>query len=177
MLYPLLSSLLFMSNEKISQMFLFVLWHGNLKIQYFLSIKLSVTFNVLVFNSKSILLIFCEFRKRVLDQNGPYRCVKKIGNYCLAIVLGFCQSIVVCLWLVSAYSSLCRGLEYLLKIRHILVHPNVAIFDFRGFFVQVDNTALRLEKTQKYGFSNTYLHQTFTECVSNQCTHFDISTY
>ena len=25
-------------------------------------------------------------------------------------------------------------------------------------------------------FSSTYLHQTFTECMSNQYTHFDIST-
>ena len=96
-------------------------------------------------------------------------------------------SVVVCLFyiLAPAYISVCRGkwgLDYLLKVRCIiLVDPNGAGFLISSTFFHGMETLPYVWKIYKkwapYAFGSIYLHQTFTECMFNQYTHFDISTF
>ena len=88
--------------------------------------------------------------------------------------------VVVCV-LAPAYTSLCRGLEYWQKVRYIIVvDPNGAAFLIVGtIFLGRTATLPYVWKTisQKwapFAIGSTSLHQTFTEYVSNQYTHFDI---
>ena len=76
--------------------------------------------------------------------------------------------IVFCLLRERHYTSLCRGLEYLLKKYRIL---SKMIFE-TVFFFWAANNALCLKKiSQKwaaFAFGSTYLHQTFTDlCLIN----------
>ena len=66
-----------------------------------------------------------------------------------------------------AYNGLCRGLKYSLKVPYIILdYPNVAGFWY-SLFGQFENIALCLNKK--------YLHQTFTEFLPDQYSHFDVS--
>ena len=48
------------------------------------------------------------------------------------------------------------------------------MFDFLGsFFGQIENITLYLKVISQFVLGNTYLHQTFTECVSNQYAYSD----
>ena len=62
----------------------------------------------------------CDFRKKVLDQNGLYinTFQSYLRNVCLSVILEFCLSSVV-FGLAPAYISLYRGLKYLLKVQHV----------------------------------------------------------
>ena len=73
---------------------------------------------------------FCNFRKKVLDPNGPYISTFQtiLRNFCLSVISEFWLSSVVCS-ASPAYTGLCRGLKYLLKVRYIILNdPNVARF-------------------------------------------------
>ena len=69
-----------------------------------------------------------------------------------------------------AYTSFCRGLKYL---------PRPDFWFTTLFFVAGWKHCLMskkmLQKRSAFAFGSIYLHQTFTECVSNQYTHFYIS--
>ena len=92
---------------------------------------------------------------------------------CLLIFLRFCEfGTSVCV--LAAYINLCRRLEFLLKVRYInLVDHNLTkFFNSRDHFSgEVGNTDLFLKYTAQkkaaFAFGNSYLHQTFTECVSS----------
>ena len=79
----------------------------------------------------------------------------------------------------TAYINLCSGVEYLLEARYItLVFPNVDFWFLRLFVWAVRKHCLCLKKrSQKWTalwFGSTHLHQTFTECVTNQKAHVDV---
>ena len=81
----------------------------------------------------------CDCRKKVLDQNGPYINMfqTNLRNDCLSVILEFCLlSSSVCV-LAPAYTSLCRELEYLPKVRYIILFdPNGAeILIFQTVFL------------------------------------------
>ena len=65
---------------------------------------------------------FCHFRKKVLDQNGPYISTIQtiLRNVCLTVILEFSLPSSVCVF-APAYTSLCRGLQYLVKVRYIIL--------------------------------------------------------
>ena len=84
-----------------------------------------------------------------------------------------------CLFRASAdYISLYRNLKYLLKERYIiLMWPD--FFLFSGLFVWAGRKHCHMsekisQKWTPFLFGNTYLHQTFTECVSNRYPHFGV---
>ena len=117
--------------------------------------------------------------KIVIDPNGPYISTSRtrIISVCISVISEFCQSSFV-FSASTAYTSLCRGLKYILKISYFIQnHSNKGrIFDFLdSLFGQDENIALCLKKkSQKWKafvLDNTNLHQTFTDYVSNQCTH------
>ena len=57
----------------------------------------------------------------------------KLRNVYLVVISEFCLSAVFCCLLSAAYTSLCRDLKYLLKVKYIiLVYPSMA--DFSQFF-------------------------------------------
>ena len=127
---------------------------------------------------------FGGFWKHVLDQNGSFINMfqTNIRNVSLSVILEFCLSVVVCV-LAPAYTSLCRGLKYLPKVRYIiLVDPLWARFlIFETVFLGRSATLpyvwkIISQKWAAFAFGSTYLHQTFTECMFNQYTHFDTST-
>ena len=69
---------------------------------------------------------FCNFRKKVLDPNGPYISTFHtiLRNVCLSVISEFCLSLSS-----TAYTSLCRDLKYLLEVRYIIPNdPYVARF-------------------------------------------------
>ena len=78
---------------------------------------------------------FCDFWKKTLNKNGTQQYLNtfqaNVRNVCLSVTLS-----VVC-GLLPAYPSLCRDLEYLLKIRYIIL-VNLKLTDFwfsRPFFL------------------------------------------
>ena len=86
-------------------------------------------------------------KKKVLDQNGLYinTCQTKIRNACLSVTLEFCLLLSAVCSASAAYTSLGRGLKYLLKIPHfILDYSNVA-----GFLI-FSNLCLGRSKTLTY---------------------------
>ena len=81
-----------------------------------------------------------------------------------------------------AYTSLYRGLKYLLKIPYFIHnYPNMAgflIFETL-FWASRKHCPISEKISQKWAgfvFGRTHFHQTFTKCVSNQYTQFDVST-
>ena len=80
----------------------------------------------------------------------------------------------------SAYTSLFIGLEYLLIYGNIIqFDPNVDEFlIFESVFLYRTATLpyvwIKSQKWTAFALGNTYLHQTFKECVSNQYTRFYI---
>ena len=76
---------------------------------------------------------------------------------------------------VAVYS---RGLKYLLKILYFIQnYSNVAGFLIFKTICLGRSKTLSEKITQKWTvfvFGNTYLHQTCTECVSDQHAHFDV---
>ena len=70
--------------------------------------------------------------KMVLDPNWPYISTFQtiLRNVCLSIISEFCLSVGRSVCRAStAYTSFCRGLKYLLKVRYIILnYPNVARF-------------------------------------------------
>ena len=58
------------------------------------------------------------------------------------------------------------------------IYPNMTKFSFPTLFLSVTILGLKniSQKWTAFVFDNSYLHQTFTEYVSNQYTHFDILT-
>ena len=126
---------------------------------------------------------FATSGKKVLDPNLPYirTSQTKIRNVCLSIILEFCLFLSVCS-LSTAYTSLCSGLKYLLKYCILSIIIMVWLnFSFSGLFVWADRKHWPMsekisQKLTAFVFGYTYLLQTFTECVSNQNAHFNIST-
>ena len=91
---------------------------------------------------------------------------------------------VVCV-LAPAYTSLYRGLEYSSKVRYIIVVDLLwdGFLIFETVFLGRSATLpyiwkILSQKWAEFAFSSTldstYLNQTFTECISNQYTHFGI---
>ena len=69
--------------------------------------------------------------RKVLNTIGPYinPSQTKIGYVCLSIISAFCLSSVCSS--PTAYTSLCRGLKYLLKISYFIQdYPYMAVFFF-----------------------------------------------
>ena len=71
----------------------------------------------------------------------------------------------------TAYTSLCRGLKYLLKVKCIiLVYPNLGIFDFRDvLFGQVENIGLFKKKYHKKEWNLCFVAHSFTKLSQNVC--------
>ena len=68
--------------------------------------------------------------KQVLNPNGPYinKSRTKTRNASLSIILEFCLLAMICS-ASEAYTNLCRGLKYLLKVMYIILnYPTVAQF-------------------------------------------------
>ena len=90
---------------------------------------------------------FYNFQKKVLDLNGPDKnkqclSVRNFGIQSAVIVVVVCSAF-------TAYTSLCRGLKYLLKVRYIiLVYPNLARFLYKN-----------IKKITKFVFDNTNFHR------------------
>ena len=71
-----------------------------------------------------IIDFFCNFWKKVLDQNGPYinTFQTNLRNDCLSVIPElYLSSVVVICVLAPAYTSVCRGLKYSPKARYIIV--------------------------------------------------------
>ena len=134
--------------------------------------------------SKPMLTFFFAIKKGPRLKWTTYKHVSDKSKKCLSLILEFCLSSSLSAFVLApAYISLCSGLEYLLKVRYIIVvdSKEIGFFHFWNCFpVQGGNTALRLknisQKWAEFAFGSTYLHQTFTECVSNQYAHFYIFT-
>ena len=98
----------------------------------------------------------------------------EIRNDCLSVIPVFSLSSV---YLVGSFQStrLCKGLKYSLKVQIIPVVLNIAgfsIFD-NVFLGRTKNCPMSEKIKQKwaaFAFGSTYLHQTFTEYMSNQYT-------
>ena len=96
------------------------------------------------------------------------------GNFRILSVICRLTSVVICV-LAPSYSSLCRGLEYLFKFRYIiLVYPRRIFFNLKHCFCYGMETLPYV--WNKYYKKDRHLHPTFTECISNQYTHFNIFT-
>ena len=93
------------------------------------------------FYSKPIQTFFCDFGKRDLDQNEP-------------VILKFCLSSVVC---VSC-------------LHQLMQRPGIFTKFVVFFLLQDGNTAicLKIILQKLAAFGSTYLHQNFTERMSNQ---------
>ena len=128
---------------------------------------------------------FAVFERNVLDPNWPYISTFQtiLIIVCLSVIVEFClsSSIVLACVLAPAYTSLCRGMEYLLKVRYIIVvDPNRSGFWFsrQFFWAEWQHSPIYLKNTsQKWAtfvFGSTYCHQTFLEWVCSQFTHFGI---
>ena len=79
------------------------------------------------------------------------------------------------------HQLMCRGLQYLLKARSIILVDLNGTGFLSPFFLGRTTTLPYMSKkiSQKraaIAFGGTYFHQTFIECMSNQYTHFDIKT-
>ena len=73
---------------------------------------------------------FAVSKKNCLDQNRPYiNTFQTILRYvCLSVILEFCLYVVILVFTL-AYTSLCKGLKYLLKVMFIIeIDPNGAGF-------------------------------------------------
>ena len=117
---------------------------------YYLPLFLGYTFPI----------ILCSHYFRDIQKKGRrpkwtiYKHVSDKNKTCLSADNFGILSVVVIYSLSTAYTSLCKGLKYLLKVKYfILVYLNIAL-------------CLKIK---------VYLHQTFTECVYNKYAHFDIS--
>ena len=135
---------------------------------------------IMILNDISFVYTFYQLAVfKVLDPNGLYINLSqtKIWNIDNFGIL----SVVVCS-VFAAYTSFCKGLKCLLKVRYIiLLYPKLTeflIFEFLTLFGQVKNIALCLKKISEkwtaFVFGSTYPHQTFTECISNQYARFDV---
>ena len=109
------------------------------------------TFDLLF--SKPIFPIFLQLLERkVLDSNGPHICMSqtKISNFCLLEISKFClSSSPVVLSATTAYTSLCRGLKYLLKntVFYSRLSWSSRNFDFWDpLFGQIKNVFLCLKR-------------------------------
>ena len=110
-------------------------------------------------------------------------------SVCL-VILEFClllsssSSLSVVYVLAPAYTSLCRDLKYLPKVRYIILVDLL----WAGFLI-FETVFLGRSATLPYAWKIhhknewhlclgcTYPHQTFTEYISNWYTHFDILTF
>ena len=103
-----------------------------------LNLNQTLSKNCLFFQKNMFPLFLRLPDRKVFDPNGPYICTNqtKIRNVCLSVIL----SVVVVVWSApTAYTNLCRGLEYLPKIQYIiLVKPNVTGFWFLRLFSCAD---------------------------------------
>ena len=104
-----------------------------MKTSLYILLRFLIPFGLLLVNiCRHFLAIF---EKKVLSQNGPYINTFKtdLGNVEFSVILELClsSSVVACCHLSSSivivicvfapdYSSLCRGLEYLLKVGYII---------------------------------------------------------
>ena len=90
--------------------------------------KLTSIFSLGYFYSNPMFPLFLKLsEKRVLDPNGP--CINTLQtilrNVCLSVILKFYPLSVV-YGASAAYTSLCRGLKFLLNVRCIVLnYPNV----------------------------------------------------
>ena len=113
---------------------------------------------------------FCNFQKRGprlkwtihkhVSDNSKKNSYLSVGNFRILFVV--CSAS-------AAYTSLCRGLKYLLKVRYvILVYSNVAeiLISNAVFFIAGYKQGL-MSEDNGICVRKTQLHQTFTECVSN----------
>ena len=94
---------------------------------------------------------FVIFEKKVLDQNRPYM-YKHLLYKSKTVILSVVVVIIVVCVLAPAYTSLCRGLEYLLKVRYVvLLDTNGAGFLISNtiFSLRDVNTALFLKNTSQ----------------------------
>ena len=122
--------------------------------------------------------------KKLIDPNGPHISTTqtKIRNVCLSVFFGILSAVCCsCLSVARlANTSLFGGLKYLLKLMYILIWPDFLNFQ-DSLFGHVRNIALCLkiisQKWMVFVFGKTKLHKTFTECMSNLYTNFDISIY
>ena len=103
-----------------------------------------------------------------------------IRNVCLSAISEFCLSVVVCS-ASTTYTSLCRGLKYLLKVRFIiLVYPNVARFSiFKTLCLGKSKTLsyvwINKNKSERHLCLVTNSFTKLNQNVYNQYGHFDIS--
>ena len=75
----------------------------------------------------------------------------------------------------TAYTSLYRGLEHLLQIPHFIKnHLNVVGSLIIDTIPEGRSAALPYLFENNITKMNTHLNQTFTDCVFNQYTHFDV---
>ena len=101
-----------------------------------------------------------------------------VSHFGILSVIVFHLSSVICRHLPifsssTAYTSLCRGLKYLLKIQYF-------IKDYPDFYIHFVWTGKKecpisdklSQKLTAFVFGKKYLHQNFTECMFNQCTFF-----
>ena len=75
------------------------------------------------FFSKPMFTLFLQLlEKRILEPNEPYirASQTKIRNICMSVILEFCLPVVAVYSASTAYTSLCRGLKYLLKIPYCI---------------------------------------------------------
>ena len=74
------------------------------------------------FSSNPMFSLFLQLPgKKVLDPNGPY-IHTFLRNVCLSVILKFCLSSYVICSASTAYTSLCRSLKHLLKVKYIILN-------------------------------------------------------
>ena len=117
---------------------LYLFDHLNLSHFWYAKNMFWVTFQLPYFST-----IFVTSGKKILDPNGPYiSTFQTIKKNCLSVGRSACRS--VC-HASTAYTSVCRGLKYLLKVRYIILnYPNVARF------LIFETLCLRRAKTLTY---------------------------
>ena len=89
---------------------------------------------------------------------------------CLSVILEFCLLYVVCLSS-TAYTDLCRGQKYLLKVRYIILnYPNVARFLILRLFVWTGQKHdVCLKKNHKNERHLGLVTHSFTKLSQNVC--------
>ena len=114
-----------------------------------------------------------KVQKKVLDQSDKNKKCLSVGNFGIL-------SVVICS-ASTAYTSLCRGWKYLLKmpyfIKYYLSVAGFSIFETLCLS-RLKNSPISEKISQKWTefvFGNTYLEKKFIECMSNQYAHFNIS--
>ena len=87
--------------------------------------KMTITNSILVFLYSKLMQTFfaiskknCHRTKRTIYINTFQT---NLRHVCLSVTLKFCLSLSVVFVLVPAYTSLCRSLEYLLKVQYTLI--------------------------------------------------------